>query len=93
MLQTTWAATGLKLLEEFKFHPSRGIQMLAQPVTVTQMGKASEPSTPQKDALQRAVNKVVASGERVGVSADEMIELLKSGLTVGELLEYLAARR
>ena len=66
--------------------------MLAQPVTVTQMGKASEPSTPQKEALRRAVIKVVASGERVGVSADEMIELLKSGLTVGELLGYLAAR-
>ena len=66
--------------------------MLAQPVTVTQMGKASEPSTSQKDALRRAVIKVVASGERVGVSAGEMIELLKSGLTVGELLQYLAAR-
>jgi len=66
--------------------------MLAQPVIVTQTGKVSEPSTPQKDALRRAVVKVVASGERVGVSADEMIEMLKSGLTVGELLEYLAAR-
>ena len=66
--------------------------MLAQPVTVAQMGKASEPSTPRKDALRRAVIEVLASGERVGVSADEMIELLKSGLTVGELLEYLAAR-
>jgi hypothetical protein len=81
MLQTSWAASGIE-----------GIQMLSQPVTVTQMGKASEPSTPQKDALRRAVIKVVASGERVGVSADEMIELLESGLTVGELLEYVAAR-
>jgi len=66
--------------------------MLAQPVSVTQMGKASESSTPQKDALRRALIKVVASGERVGVSADEMIAWLKAGLTVGELLEYLAAR-
>lgn len=67
--------------------------MLAQTdVTVAQAGKATEASTPQKDALRRAVIKVVASGERVGVSADEMIELLKSGLTIGELLEYLAAR-
>lgn len=90
MLQTSRAATGLKAIEEFKFYPSRGIQMLSQPATVTQMDKAPEPSTPQKDALlRRAVIKVVASGE----SADEMIELLKSGLTVGELLEYLAAAR
>jgi hypothetical protein len=27
----------------------------------------------------------------VGVSADEIIELLKSGLTVRELLEYIGA--
>lgn len=66
--------------------------MLSQPVTATQTGKASELSTPQKDALRRAVIKVGASRERVGVSADEMIELLKAGFTVGELLEYLEAR-
>jgi thiamine pyrophosphokinase len=46
----------------------------------------------QKEALQRAVAKVVALGAQVGVSADQMIQLLQSGLTVGELLEYLAAR-
>jgi hypothetical protein len=46
----------------------------------------------QKEALQRAVAKVVALGAQVGVSADQMIELLQSGLTVGELLEVLAAR-
>ena len=46
----------------------------------------------QKEALQRAVVKVVALGVEVGASADEMIELLKSGLTVRELLEYLAGR-
>jgi len=28
----------------------------------------------------------------VGVSAEQMIELLQSGLTVRELLQYLAAR-
>jgi hypothetical protein len=67
--------------------------MLAQTdVTVIQMGKPSQPSTLQEDALQRAVIRVVASAERVGVTADEMIGLLKSGLTVGELLDYLAAR-
>jgi hypothetical protein len=46
----------------------------------------------QKDALQRAVAKIVALGAQVGVSADQMIVLLESGLTVGELLEVLAAR-
>ncbi len=46
----------------------------------------------QKEALQSAVAKVVALGARVGVSADQMILLLQSGLTVGELLDYLAAR-
>jgi len=46
----------------------------------------------QKEALQRAVGKIVDLGAQVGVSPDEMIELLKSGMTVGELLEYLAAR-
>jgi hypothetical protein len=49
-------------------------------------------SLAQKEALQRAVAKVVALGAQVGVSADQMIDLLKSGLTVGELLDYLAAR-
>ena len=46
----------------------------------------------QKGVLQRAVVKMVALGEQTGVTADEMIELLDAGLTVGELLEYLAAR-
>ena len=54
---------------------------LAEPLTVA-----------QKKALQRAVNKIVALGAQVGVNADQMILLLESGLTVGELLEYLAAR-
>ncbi|MGD0600754.1 MAG: hypothetical protein ABR988_13085 [Terriglobales bacterium] len=53
----------------------------------------AESLTPaQKDALQRAVAKIVALGEQTGVNADEMIELLKAGLTVGELLEHLVAR-
>jgi len=53
----------------------------------------AESLTPaQKEALQRAVAKIVALGAKTGVTADEMIELLKAGLTVGDLLEYLAAR-
>jgi hypothetical protein len=46
----------------------------------------------QQEALLRAVAKIVALGAQTGVSPDQMIHLLKSGLTVGELLEYLAAR-
>jgi len=46
----------------------------------------------QKEALQSAVAKIVAFGAQVGVSTDQMIQLLQSGLTVGELLEVLAAR-
>lgn len=49
-------------------------------------------SPAQEEALQRAVVKIVALGAQAGVSADQMIQLLQSGLTVGELLEYLAAR-
>jgi hypothetical protein len=54
---------------------------LAEPLTVA-----------QKEALQRAVTKIVALGAHAGVNADQMILLLESGLTIGELLEYLAAR-
>jgi hypothetical protein len=53
----------------------------------------TEPLTlAQKEALQRAVAKVVELGAQVGVDTDQMILLLQSGLTVGELLDYLAAR-
>lgn len=45
----------------------------------------------QRQVLERAVGKLVLIGERVGVSADDMILLLQSGLTVRELLDYLAA--
>jgi hypothetical protein len=67
--------------------------MTETPLTPVPSGDESESLTlAQKEALQRAVVKVVALGARVGVSADQMIELLKSGLTVRELLEYLAGR-
>jgi hypothetical protein len=49
-------------------------------------------SLAQKEALERAVAKIVVLGAQVGVSADQMILLLQSGLTVGELLQVLAAR-
>ena len=44
----------------------------------------------QQQCLGRAVAKIVLLGAQVGVSIDQMILLLGSGLTVAELLEYLA---
>ena len=53
---------------------------------------SAEPLTfAQQKVLERAVAKIVLLGELVGVSADQMILLLDSGLTVGELLEYLGS--
>ncbi len=46
----------------------------------------------QQAMLERAVAKLVLFGEQVGVSAGQMIVLLESGLSVRELLDYLAAR-
>ena len=46
----------------------------------------------QKEVLERALAKIVLLGAQVGVSADQMILLLESGMTVGELLEYLVAQ-
>jgi hypothetical protein len=45
-----------------------------------------------REVLERAVAKVILLGEQVGVGTEQMIRLLDSGLTVRELLEYLAAR-
>ncbi len=47
---------------------------------------------PQQEALQRGVAKIIALGEQVGVSAEQMVELLRQGLPVRELFEYLEAR-
>lgn len=46
----------------------------------------------QKETLQRAIAKIVAFGAQVGVTAEQMILLLQSGMTVRELLAYLAGR-
>lgn len=46
----------------------------------------------QKQALQRAVAKIVTLGAQAGVSVDQMIQLLQSGLTIGELLDYIASQ-
>jgi hypothetical protein len=46
----------------------------------------------QKRALRRSVAKVVALGARVDVSPDQMIQMLQAGVSVAELLEYLASK-
>jgi len=55
-------------------------------------GLAESLTLAQNEVLQRAVAKMVALGAKVGVSADQMIQLLQSGMTVEELLEFLTAR-
>ena len=46
----------------------------------------------ERQVLERAVAKVVLLGEYAGVSIDQMILLLGSGLTVAELVEYVVGR-
>lgn len=46
----------------------------------------------QRQILEGALAKIVLIGEQVGVSADQMIKLLDAGMTVRELLEFIAAR-
>jgi hypothetical protein len=52
-------------------------------------GDFGSPIQPQHEVLERAVAKVVVMGARVGLDADQMIEMLDSGMTVKDLLEYL----
>jgi hypothetical protein len=47
----------------------------------------------QLSVLEASVDKLVRFGELVGVTPEEMIRLLDSGFTVGELLNYMASRR
>ena len=54
---------------------------------------ASPLARDRQEVLKRAVAKMVVLGEQVGVSTDQMILLLDSGLTVRELLEYLLSHK
>jgi len=44
----------------------------------------------QPEVLERAIGKLVLLGKQVDVSADQMIQLLESGLSVAELVVYVA---
>ncbi len=54
---------------------------------------SDEPDERELVILERAVEKLMRLGELVGVSPEEMITLLDSGITVRELLDYLASKR
>ena len=62
------------------------------PMAATNRDRDERLSLEQKQILQSAVAKIVAYGDFVGVSANQMAEMLRSGFTVRELLDYLAAR-
>lgn len=42
--------------------------------------------------LQMALEKLVRFGQQVGIGPDEMIRLLESGITLSELLRYVASK-
>jgi hypothetical protein len=42
--------------------------------------------------LERAAEKLVRFGQQVGVTPEEMISLLNSGISIRELLAFLAAK-
>jgi hypothetical protein len=46
----------------------------------------------QARVLQSAVRKLVASAEGVGLTVDELIELLNSGMSVRDLLDCIESR-
>ena len=48
------------------------------------------PPCAQQEVLEQAIAKLVLLGKQVGVSADQMIQLLESGLSVAELVVYVA---
>jgi hypothetical protein len=45
-----------------------------------------------KFLLQQALEKVVRFGQQVGVTPEEMISLLDSGMSMGDLLAFLASK-
>ena len=48
------------------------------------------PTYAQPEILERAIAKLVLLGKQVDVSADQMVQLLESGLTVAELVVHVA---
>jgi hypothetical protein len=46
----------------------------------------------REELLQRAVEKLVRFGQRVGMTPEEMISLLDSGVSIQNLLAFVAAK-
>jgi hypothetical protein len=55
-------------------------------------GPAEEWEREQIPGLSRAVDKLVQFGEQVGVTPEEMVVLLDSGMTMRALLYYLVSQ-
>lgn len=51
-----------------------------------------ELSKSQAQLLEQALGKLVLYGRKVGVTPEEMISLLDSGMSMDELLAFLAAK-
>ncbi len=47
----------------------------------------------EAELLNSAVEKLVKLGERSGITPDDMIELLDSGYSIGELVMFLVSKR
>ena len=45
-----------------------------------------------KSILEAAVEKMITAGERAGLSVSDPIDLLNAGMSVEQLLQYLAAK-
>ncbi len=52
----------------------------------------SKPRERQAAVLERAVQKLVVVAAGVGLCVDDLIDLLDSGMTVGELLDYIGCK-
>jgi hypothetical protein len=69
------------------------MSQLHHPMMYFDPAPAEALSSSQREVLRRAVAKIILIGEHVGVSVDQMILLLDSGLTVRELLDYLTFKK
>jgi hypothetical protein len=54
--------------------------------------RQSKPTEPQAAVLERAVQKLVLVAAGVGLCVDDLIDLLDSGMTVGELLDHIGSK-
>jgi len=63
----------------------------SRPVT-SEVTKPQQWPAEETELLNRAVDKIVRYGERVGVRPEEMISLLDSGMSIRDLLLFLVSK-